>query len=288
MNSGNRNDKNRFSLLSLIIWNALIFTTLMFVLLNLLQRVFIEAIFGVEELIFFVLIPILLIINIRVIFINIKKLTLSSRENQDGEMLKIEFKPDRYAFMNMYQKLSMRRICLLLFLPLLFAFVFVGFFSFLSRGHFLWESVHTMFTYRSIFFSFLPVVFIPTFISLKIYLSSRYNIEVLSQIYANLSKEEQEDIDCIKEKQAAYVFTEEFLINWDGCLNIVPLNEIRSIAYINYFYFIIYGTRLKITCNKKYVIWRYGPSEVEWINRGFMKSHGKKGKEVSFDIVNKI
>ena len=50
---------------------------------------------------------------------------------------------------------------------------------------------------------------------------------MLRKIYNHLSTQELEQIDRIKEKQVAYVFTKEFLINWDSSLNIVPLDEIK-------------------------------------------------------------
>ena len=91
-------------------------------------------------------------------------------------------------------------------------------------------------------------------------------------------------IDSIKERQVGYVFTRKFLINWDGNLNIVPLNEIREIRYIRYFYFILYGTRLRIICNKNYVIWNYGPSEEEWAERGFLPPDKISGRSISINI----
>jgi len=109
-------------------------------------------------------------------------------------------------------------------------------------------------------------------------------MEMLRKIYNHLSTQELEEIDRIKEKKVAYVFTKEFLINWDSSLNIVPLDEIKKIEYIRYFYFLLYGTRLKITCNKKYVIWVYGPSEAEWIERGFLPPSKKSEKKVSFNV----
>ena len=107
---------------------------------------------------------------------------------------------------------------------------------------------------------------------------------MLREIYDSLSAKEMAKIDSIKERQVGYVFTGKFLINWDGNLNIVPLNEIREIRYIRYFYFILYGTRLRITCNKNHVIWNYGPSEEEWAERGFLSPDENSGRRVSINI----
>ena len=193
-------------------------------------------------------------------------------------------KADRYAFMRMYRRLSKRRICLVLLLPIFYIVVSILLLPIVNKGVISWESALELFYNRSMQLTFLPCVLVPSLISLRIYFASRYNIYMLMQIYDRLSVEELENIDSIKEKQMVYVFTKEFLINWDGCLNIVPLKEIKRIEYVGYFYFLIYGTRLRLSCNKKYVIWSYGPSKAEWVERGFLPPDKKAEKSISFNI----
>ena len=90
-----------------------------------------------------------------------------------------------------------------------------------------------------------------------------------------MSNKEIESLDNIGEKQCGYVFTKDFLINWDGFLNIIPLSKITKLEYISYFYLLVYGTRLRITADKKYNIWSYAPTKDEWIRRGFVSPSGK-------------
>lgn len=276
--------KNKFSLWCQVIWNVFIFVFLLFVFGNLIQRRVVGISVGAEELFFLILIPIFLLINLKPTFVNIKKLYIKYHENLNDETLSYESETNRYAFMNMYQRLSRRRVCLPLIFPLLSITVLTILLPIISKGVLSWKIVFMMFSHLSMQLAFLPSILIPPIISLKIYFSSRHNLDMLRKIYDHLSTQELEQIDCIKEKQVAYVFTKEFLINWDSSLNIVPLDEIKKIEYIRYFYFLLYGTRLKITCNKKYVIWVYGPSEAEWIERGFLPPSKKTGKKVSFNV----
>ena len=277
-----KNTKNKFSLWCLVIWNMLIFGVLLFIFGNLLRRNIIGVSTGVEELFFLVLIPIFLAVNIRPAFTNIKKLYISYHENLLDETVNREPEVNRYAFMDMYKSLSRRRIGLLLLVPFLYILVISVLLPILSKGVLSWKSLFVMFTDIRVQIAFLPAVIIPIIISVRVYFLSRYNIYMLEKVYEHL--QEAESIDSIKEKQMAYIFTEEFLINWDGCLNIVPLKEIKKIEYVRYFYFVFYGTRLRINCNKKYLIWNCGPSEAEWIERGFFPPSKKANKKVSFNI----
>ena len=197
-------------------------------------------------------------------------------------MLKDE--TERYAFIQMYRRLSIRRICLPLLIPVLYILVLMVLIPIATKGMLTSETVLVMFSQRSTQIAFLPLIVIPILISIKVYSSSRYNLDMLREIYDSLSAKEMAKIDSIKERQVGYVFTRKFLINWDGNLNIVPLNEIREIRYIRYFYFILYGTRLRITCNKNHVIWSYGPSEEEWAERGFLPPDKISGRRVSINI----
>jgi hypothetical protein len=275
---------NRLSMYCLLIWNVFIYGILIFLFVNLLKRRISGASESIEESVFLILIPVFLIVNIKPVFLNIRKLYSSYQNDTVDEKSEYEAKANRYAFMNMYRRLSIRRICLVLSLPLLYLIMLAVFLPIASKGVISWKFALELFYNRSMQLAFLPFVLVPSLISLRIYFASRHNIYMLMQIYDRLSVEELENIDSIKEKQMAYVFTKEFLINWDGCLNIVPLKEIKRIEYVGYFYFFIYGTRLRLSCNKKYVIWSYGPSEAEWVERGFLSPKQKAEKSISFNI----
>ena len=279
MDKENRDKNNKFSLWCLVIWNVLIFGTLLVVFGKLLQRRLSGLSTGVEELIFLILIPVFILVNIKKVYANIRQLYLSYKGDK---MLKDE--TERYAFIQMYRRLSIRRICLPLLIPVLYILVLMVLIPIATKGMLTSETVLVMFSQRSTQIAFLPLIVIPILISIKVYFSSRYNLDMLREIYDCLSAKEMAKIDSIKERQVGYVFTRKFLINWDGNLNIVPLNEIREIRYIRYFYFILYGTRLKITCNKNYVIWNYGPSEEEWAERGFLPPDKISGRSVSINI----
>lgn len=204
------------------------------------------------------------------------------KENREDKTLKDEV--EKYAFIQMYRRLSIRRICLPLLIPTLYIIVLMVFIPIASKEVLTSETVLMMFNQKPMQLAFLPLIVIPILINIKVYFSSRYNLNMLRGIYDCLSTKEMAEIDSIKERQVGYVFTQKFLINWDGNLNIVPLNEIREIRYIRYFYFILYGTRLKITCNKNYVIWNYGPSEEEWAERGFLPPDKISGRSISINI----
>ena len=279
MDKENRDKNNKFSLWCLVIWNVLIFGALLIVFGKLLQRRISGISAGVEELIFLILIPVFILVNIKKVYANIRQLCLSYKGDK---MLKDE--TERYAFIQMYRRLSIRRICLPLLIPVLYILVLMVLIPIATKGMLTSETVLVMFSQRSTQIAFLPLIVIPILISIKVYFSSRYNLDMLREIYDCLSGKEMAKLDSIKERQVGYVFTGKFLINWDGNLNIVPLNEIREIRYIRYFYFILYGTRLRIICNKNYVIWNYGPSEEEWAERGFLPPDKISGRSVSINI----
>ena len=284
MDKENRDKNNKFSLWCLVIWNVLIFGALLVVFGNLVLRRINSISTNVEELIFLVLIPVFILVNIKKVYANIRQLYLSYQKNQKEEIFKAEAETERYAFMQMYRRLSIRRICLPLLIPALYILILMVFIPIATKGVLTSKTVLMMFNQRLMQLAFLPIIIIPVFISIKVYFSSRYNLDMLREIHDSLSDKEMAKLDSIKERQVGYVFTRKFLINWDGNLNIVPLNEIREIRYIRYFYFILYGTRLKITCNKNYVIWHYGPSEEEWMERGFLPPDKISGKNVSINI----
>lgn len=279
MDKENRDKNNKFSLWCLVIWNVIIFGALFVVFGKLLQRRISGFSTGVEELIFLILIPVFILVNIKKVYANIRQLYLSYKGDK---MLKDE--TERYAFIQMYRRLSIRRICLPLLIPALYILVLMVFIPIATKGVLTKEAVLMMFNKRPMQLAFLPIIIIPVFISIRVYFSSRRNLDMLREIYDSLSAKEMAKIDSIKERQIGYVFTQKYLINWDGNLNIVPLNEIREIRYIRYFYFILYGTRLRITCNKNHVIWNYGPSEEEWAERGFLPPDKISGRSISINI----
>ena len=282
MDKGNKDKNNKFSLWCLVIWNVLIFGALLVVFGNLVLRRINSVSTGVEELVFLVLIPVFILVNIKKVYANIRQLYLSYQGNPEEKMLNDE--AERYAFIQMYRRLSIRRICLPLLIPALYILVLMVFIPIATKGVLTKEAVLMMFNKRPTQLAFLPVIIIPVFISIRVYFSSRHNLDMLREIYDCLSGKEMAKLDSIKERQVGYVFTGKFLINWDGNLNIVPLNEIREIRYIRYFYFILYGTRLRITCNKNYVIWNYGPSEEDWMEREFLSPDEISGRRVSINI----
>ena len=279
MDKENRDKNNKFSLWCLVIWNVIIFGALFVVFGKLLQRRISGFSTGVEELIFLILIPVFILVNIKKVYANIRQLYLSYKGDK---MLKDE--TERYAFIQMYRRLSIRRICLPLLIPALYILILMVFIPIATKGVLTSKTVLMMFNQRLMQLAFLPIIIIPIFISIKVYFSSRYNLDMLREIHDSLSAKEMAKLDSIKERQVGYVFTRKFLINWDGNLNIVPLNEIREIRYIRYFYFILYGTRLRITCNKNHVIWNYGPSEEEWAERGFLPPDKISGRSISINI----
>ena len=282
MDKENRDKNNKFSLWCLVIWNVLIFGALLIVFGKLLQRRISGISTGVEELIFLILIPVFILVNIKKVYANIRQLCLSYLGNQENKILKDE--AEKYAFIQMYRRLSIRRICLPLLIPALYIIVLMFFIPIASKGVLTSKTVLMMFNQRLVQLAFLPLILIPVLISIKVYFSSRHNLDMLREIYDCLSAKKMARLDSIKERQVGYVFTGKFLINWDGNLNIVPLNEIREIRYIRYFYFILYGTRLRIACDKNHVIWNYGPSEEEWMERGFLSPDEISGRSVSINI----
>lgn len=282
MDKGNKDKNNKFSLWCLVIWNVLIFGALLVVFGNLVLRRINGISTGVEELVFLVIIPVFILVNIKKVYANVRQLYLSYQGNPEEKMLNDE--AERYAFIQMYRRLSIRRICLPLLIPALYILVLIIFIPIATKGVLTKEAVLMMFNKRPMQLAFLPVIVIPVFISIKVYFSSRHNLDMLREIYDSLSAKEMAKIDSIKERQVGYVFTGKFLINWDGNLNIVPLNEIREIRYIRYFYFILYGTRLRIACDKNHVIWNYGPSEEEWAERGFLPPDKISGRSISINI----
>lgn len=281
-----KKNNEKFGLWSLVIWNLTLFFITLIVFIKLLLEYINKGLNAPKEYIIFIVIGLFIIVNVKPTLKNIKKLYLYYRVNEN-EKKQEEIFISEYRFMKMYQKLSLRRIFLVLILPLaMILSVFLTFFIFAGGlVHFGFSATSWEFVFSIIPTAcFVSIIAISLFLFLKIYLSQKHNVELLFRIYDIATEEEIKTLDSIQEKQYGYVFTKDFLINWDSTLNIIPLKEIKEIKYIKYFYLIIYGTRLRIKCNKKYTIWVYGPPEDEWIKRGFLSADKRSGKSVNIDI----
>lgn len=91
------------------------------------------------------------------------------------------------------------------------------------------------------------VLLIPClFFSIRMYIAKERNMKRLYQIYRSADEEEIRAVDTIREGRPAFVFTKEYMVNWDGSLHIIPLKEIETIMYRAYFYLLIYGTKLVV------------------------------------------
>lgn len=281
-----KNDK--FALWSLVTWNLTIFSILIVLFIKLLLKYLSQKLDTPEEYIILAALGIILIVSTKPTFENIKKLYLCYSIGINEEKQQETFIYD-YAFMKMYQKLSLRRMFLSIMIPFLFVLtsVIIIYISLFSNGTY---SLREAFNFWESAFSIIPkgtlifVIIGAPFLFFKIYSGGKNKEKLLFKIYDTATEEEIKTLDSIQEKQYGYVFTKEFLINWDGTLNIIPLKEIKEIKYIKYFYFLIYGTRLRIKGNKKYIIWVHGPSENEWIRRGFLSADQSSEKSVNMDI----
>lgn len=278
----------KLGLWTLVIWNLTIFGILTVLFIKLLLRFESKALVSQEEYIILAMIGIFIIVTIKPTFNNIKKLYLHYKVDINEEENKEIFIYD-YAFMKMYQKLSLRRMFLSIMIPFLFVFtsIVIIYVSLFSSGAY---SIREAFNFWEPAFLIIPkrtlilVIAGALFLFFKIYSGQKYKEKLLFEIYDTATEEEIKILDSIEEKKYSYVFTKEFLINWDGTLNIIPLKEIKEIKYVKYFYFLIYGTRLRIKANKKYIIWVHGPSEDEWIKRGILSADKRTGKSISMDI----
>lgn len=114
------------------------------------------------------------------------------------------------------------------------------------------------------------------FLSVRVYIAKERNMERLHQVYRSADEEEVRAVDNIREGSPAFVITKEYLVNWDGSLHIIPLKEIETIMYKDYFYLLIYGTKLVVRDRrgKTYTIWTCGPSSRDWAERGFVTVKG--------------
>ena len=168
MDKENRDKNNKFSLWCLVIWNVIIFGALFVVFGKLLQRRISDFSTGVGELIFLILIPVFILVNIKKVYANIRQLYLSYKGDK---MLKDE--TERYAFIQMYRRLSIRRICLPLLIPVLYILVLMVLIPIATKGMLTSETVLVMFSQRSTQIAFLPLIVIPILISIKVYFSSR-------------------------------------------------------------------------------------------------------------------
>lgn len=171
----------------------------------------------------------------------------------------------------MYRKLSIRRLGLLLGFPFVCLICLLSVMVFVY-GENLGGGIRTIvLRFFSVFSPVLVALLFlpPLLLFFKTALSKTKNEKMLLEVYERATAEEIAALDAIGEKEAGHVFTEDYLINWDGALNIIPLKEIRTLRYISYYYLLLHGTKLKITGVEKYVLWNHGPTSEEWIERGF-------------------
>ena len=268
--------KKRISAFALVIWNFILYGAIIILFLNLLFRKLEGKTESIEENVFLVAIPIFLIATLRAVIKNAKALYLCYKDEEN--VVKEEVILNEYKFLEMYKKVSRRRMSMVLIFPFI-ATVSIVFFSLLIASPNIPKEI--IINIWGKMFSAVPITYIisfmilPLILFIKIYLSYTHNKNLLAQIYDAMSDKEIESLDNIGEKQCGYVFTKDFLINWDGFLNIIPLSKITKLEYISYFYLLVYGTRLRITADKKYRIWSYAPAKDEWIRRGFVSPSGK-------------
>ncbi len=188
---------------------------------------------------------------------------------------------NEYKFLKMYKNVCTKRILGVLLYPLISIIAVGGVLYFMVGGKLSTDDVFRILHLE--YFIVLEVLMLG--LALKIHISKEHNLNLLYTIYQNASSDEIADIGSIKERGGGYIFTKDYLINWDGALNIVPLGEIEKIKYVGYFYLVLYGTKLKIKCKRRtYTITYYGPSSREWINRGFMDDDGRGDKEVIANV----
>ncbi len=270
----------KLNLLYLIIWNILIFSVIIFVFTTLLIKKEAGNNLSIEENIFLIMIPIFLIVNIAIVIKKIIKHYQPYKIIQKDEYSNGAFIERKYKFLKMYQKLSFQRIFAILFFPFIAFLVLMFMLPLISNGVIsLEESINRIFSFFYIE-HFIFLIVLSLFLCMKIYTSQERNVNTLFHIYNNATNQEIEALNSIDKKQCKYIFTKDFLINWDGSLNIIPLKEIKKLKYVKYFYLILDGTKLKITCRKKYTIWSYGPSKNEFIKRGLLPQNEKSDKDV--------
>ncbi|MDO5089823.1 MAG: hypothetical protein Q4D53_08550, partial [Leptotrichiaceae bacterium] len=128
----------KLGLWSTVIWNLTLFGIIIIVFIKLLLRCINEGLGTPEEYIIFILIGLFITVNIKSTFKNIKKLHLYYKGENINEKKQKEIFMCEYGFMKMYQKLSLRRMFLLIILPLIFISVstIIIYISLFSNGKF--------------------------------------------------------------------------------------------------------------------------------------------------------
>lgn len=263
---------SKFNLWSLIIWNLLIFILLSIFFFQQIQESMQKnwRFSSFEELLFLVFMGVFLFITALASIRNILKLRLFyTKEGEISEEKEIF----AYDFFKMYQKLSTKRILAISIFPILSISIlavitFIAIHSSYFSDEFALEFMENVWSH---IYLYLLVSFPCFFLFIKSLLAKIHNISMLRKVYDCASREEIFAINNIQEKTVCYVFTKEYLVNWDGFLNIIPLREIKTIEFKKYFYVLWYGTRLVLRekTGKKHTIWSYGPNGEEWIKRGF-------------------
>lgn len=270
------------------LWSGSLYLGFVFLLIKMVIGVIQGDIKDLEIYPAILLLLVLLLSTIKGVTGNIRKLYLSYHDNErEEEESGAIYTISKYNFMEMYRKLSNRRILVVGLAPLIMNLSLMLALPIASKGKI---SYGLVFGSWQVFFTFMPIKFfilimtLFALFSIKIFACKLANIEKLQYIYENASQAEIREIDQISEKQYAYVFTKDFLLNYDGFLNIIPLKEIKTINYVSYFWGMVSGTRLKIWGDKKYTLWAFGPAESEWIKRGFLKAGQGKEKNVKMVV----
>ncbi len=282
-----KNNKSNLSLWALVLWNIFIFAGVTFIFIKLLIKKIAGDFPSIEENIILIALPIFLLVNSKAVIKNIMRLYFSYKNDQINDEIKENFIENRKEFFNMYRKVSYRRMFTVLIFPMASIIIVIFSIPIFSNGNVSWEQIlnswQTIFSHIPIW-TLLCLIVPSVLLFIKIYISMERNTNMLFRVYEFATDKEIKTLDSISEKQVGYVFTRDFLINWDGNLNIIPLKEIKKLQYINYFYLFLYGTRLKIISDKKYTLWHYGPSESEWIKRGILPQNDNLEKQIYMDV----
>ena len=183
-----------------------------------------------------------------------------------------------YLFINMYRRIARRRLFILFFFPAALCIVWISAAYILFPDSVIFGTASWFYRFVRSLCEIAGVLLIPClFFSIRMYIAKERNMKRLYQIYRSADEEEIRAVDTIREGRPAFVFTKEYMVNWDSSLHIIPLKEIETIMYRAYFYLLIYGTKLVVRDRrgKTYTIWTCGPSSQDWAERGFVTVKGR-------------
>lgn len=208
---------------------------------------------------------------------NIQK--LGACDEQGGSAPEKEAEERRpYLFMDMYRRVVRHRLFILFFFPAALCIVWIAAAYILFPDSVIFGTASWFYRFVRSLCEIAGVLLVPClFLSVRVYIAKERNMERLHQVYRSADEEEVRAVDNIREGSPAFVITKEYLVNWDGSLHIIPLKEIETIMYKDYFYLLIYGTKLVVRDRrgKTYTIWTCGPSSRDWAERGFVTVKGR-------------